>query len=441
VLKKKSCVVMIALISIFVLMGLLAVGCGDDVADDNGVVDDEIVTITFANWMSAEEGTRDLMRDVLAEFEDRNPDIKVEVMPIGVSEIEDQLFISATAGNPPDLAQVQGDMVFNLALAGFTAPVDDLIPPALAADFPPHLYDAAALHEGQHYAVPWVSVVSGFFYNRSLMEQAGLDPNNPPRNIGELDQALDQARENLPDDVILIQLDTTNRTVGLFHQWPIMLTFNKGVPPVIGSEVNFNTEGMVAYGEWIRKQMQNNHSLPGKRYGEFRPQAADNRLLFGFDISGLSGIMLALNENLTIEDIYENWGATAFPADMDGNYYNVDTNHCLVIFKDSPKKEAAARLIEFLVNSDYAISNYVAPFGYTPVTYSAADHPEIAENPIVTGFVEDVLPYLQQLPFGPHYKEMSEIIMISVQEIISSDRAVKDILDEGQTRLENLLSQ
>ena len=74
------------------------------------------------------------MKTVIAAFEKEHPNIKVDVKPIPVSDVPNQVTIMATGGNPPDISQVQGDTVITLASSGFLEPVDDLIPKALLDD-------------------------------------------------------------------------------------------------------------------------------------------------------------------------------------------------------------------------------------------------------------------------------------------------------------------
>jgi len=397
-------------------------------------------TITFVNWVSAEEGTRDQMKTVIDAFQKANPNIKVDVKPIPVSDVPNQVTIMATGGNPPDISQLQGDAVISIAASGFLEPVDSLIPKALLDDLPQNIYDSAGLWQGKHYAVPWAPCENGMWYNKSLMKQAGLDPTKPPTTIDELNSFVSQAKGKLPKETIMLQLDTTNRTIGLYDLWPFMMAFNDGVPPVDAQgKISVNTPGMAAFGEWIRAQIKNGNTLPGKMFGEFRPMMAQNQLLFGFDLTATKGIMQSLNKSLTDQQIYDTWGMAPYPAGKNGKHYSADVNHCLVIFQGSKHKEAAMKLAEFLVNSDEAIKNYILPVGYAPMTKSALQRfPDIGKNPIVKSFMETVMPTVVPLPYGPNYNAMSDAIMSSVQEMITTDKAIADILANAESRLKQV---
>lgn len=394
-------------------------------------------TITFVNWVTAEEGTRDQMKKVLDAFMKDNPNIQVDNKPIPVSDVPNQVTIMATGGNPPDISQVQGDTVITLASSGFLEPVDSLIPKTLLDDLPQNIYDSAGLWQGKHYAIPWAPVENGMWYNKTLMKQAGLDPSKPPQTMDELDQMVATAKPKLPKDTIMLQLDTTNRTIGLYDQWGFMMAFNDGVPPVDDKgKVSVNTPGMKAYGEWIRKQMKDGNSLPGKKFGEFRTNIAQNQLLFGFDLTATKGTILSLNKAMTEQDVYNNWGMAPYPAGKNGKHYTADVNHDVVIFKDSKHKQAAMKFAEYLVNSDTALKEYILPVGYAPMTKSALGRiPDLAKNPIVKAFSEQVLPTVVPMPYGPNYAAMSDAIMSGVQEMITTDKPIGDILTSMETKL------
>lgn len=429
-MRRYLCYWVLALMAVFVLT---MAGCG---SGTKPAAQDQKITLVFTNWVGAEEGTRDQLKDVIAQFEKENPNIKIDAKTIPVSDTMKQLTIMASAGNAPDVAQVQGDGVITLAISNFLEPVDNLIPASYLSVLPKNIYDSASLWNGKHYAIPWAPIENGFWYNKKLMKEAGLDPEKPPKTMEELDKAIQQAKQRLPQDVVMLQLDTTIRTIGLFDQWPFMLNFTQGVPPVEGDKVNVNSPGMITYGEWLRKQVKEGNTLPGKRYGEFRPMAAQNRLLFGFDGSYLHGVMKSMNKSLTDKDIFETWGVTAIPAGSNGKHYTADTNHCLVVFKSSKNKEAAAKFAEYLANSNYALAKYHIPVGFVPMAKDAAQRvPETAGSPLSKSFMNDVLSSVVPLPYGPNYSKMSEILMSSVQEIITTDKPVKEILDNAQAKL------
>src|ERR671910_1039416 len=81
------------------------------------------VTITFANWASAEGTTRPGIEKVIADFEATNPNIEIQSEAISFSEIARQLVLRVRSGNPPDVAQIAGNDTILLAATGGLEPL------------------------------------------------------------------------------------------------------------------------------------------------------------------------------------------------------------------------------------------------------------------------------------------------------------------------------
>ena len=292
------------------------------------------------------------------------------------------------------------------------------------------------------YGVPWANSTQGMFYNRDLMAQAGLDPNKLPVTMDELTALLKAGKQNLPDDVIMLQTDTTVRTIGLFTNWPFMLAFNEGVPPyTLDGKVNYNTPGMKAYMEWMRMLVNEGLTLPGLRMGQFRPYAAQNKLLVGNDWTTFDGIVRSMDETgqLTPDVMYKTWAAAAMPVGKDGKSRTPVSAHTLALFEGSNNKEAGAKFLEYLVASQTALDGYIGKNGFTPVTKDAvAKCKALQESDFIAAFIKEVVPASVPMPTGADYGEYSEIIMTGVQEVITTNRSVDDILADGQRRLEAL---
>ncbi|AEF81901.1 ABC transporter substrate-binding protein [Leadbettera azotonutricia] len=423
-----------AFLAVFlVLPGFLHAGGAK--ASDGGVK-----TISFANWASVEEATQSRIAAVITAFEQAHPDLKIDVQGIPVSDIVKEITIRSTAGNPPDIAQLSSDNVRQLQSANLLIPLDDLLSADFKKDLYPDLYDATGLIDGKHYAAPWANSTHGLFYNKKLLAQAGLDPNKPPKTIDELNAILRAAKPKLPAGTLFLQVDTTVRTLGLIHQWPFLLAFNNGVEPYnLKGEVHFNTPGIKAYLEWLRWLVKEEYTLPGLKYGEFRPYAAQDKLLFGNDWTTFDGILRSLNPQLTPAILYETWGATALPAGSDGKARTPVQAHALVIFRNSKVQKETASFLEFLAASPDSLNKYIAASGFTPATQSAfSKAPAFSESGFIKSFISDVVPTSVPMPTGPDYASYAEIIMTAVQQVITTDAAIQPILDDGQKKLEAL---
>ena len=403
------------------------------------------VTLTFTNWASAEEATQNDILGVIGSFKTANPNISITNQGIGFSDIVQELTIRSAAGNAPDISQLPSDNLIQMQAAGFLAPVDGLLSSAFVSNLFPDVYDAVSLVGGKHYGVPWANSTQGMFYNRELMTKAGLDPNKLPKTMDEFTSMMRTARKNLPDDVVIFQTDTTVRTIGLFTNWPFMLAFNGGVEPyTLDGKVNYNTPGMKAYMEWMRILVNEKLTLPGLRMGQFRPYAAQNKLVFGNDWTTFDGIVRSMDatKTLTPARMYQIWAAGPIPVGKDGKSRTPVSAHTLVIFQGSKNKDAAAKFLEYLVGSQTALDNYIGKNGFTPVTKDAMSKCQaLQQSAFIASFVKDVVPTSVRMPTGPDYNSYAEIIMTGVQQAITTTRSIDDILADGQKKLEALFKK
>jgi len=396
----------------------------------------EGVTIEFVNWVTAEESTRTPVDDIIDNFESENPGINVKPVPVGFSDILNQLTVMYNAGDSPDLAQAAGPNISILALMGALASADEVFPKDFQEDLVQSAYDLTMV-EGTHYGIPWAPGPDGLFYNKDLMAQAGLDPNDPPETIYEFQDVIAKARGPLPSEIVIFGFDTTVRMFGFEMTYPFLRAF--GATPFKGDKANFNTPEVKEYMQWMRTSVENKYTLPGKKIGEFRPIAAQGRLVFMIDPSFVKGIVLSINDALTEEEFNKSWGVAALPGDRHGNHYTYASDHQLAVFEASEHKDAAAKLAMHLCNSDYALRNYLLKIGYTPATKSALDRvPEFTQDPILKAFVQNVNDTVVKIPYGPDYGDIVIPFMAGVQEVITTNKSIDDVLAGVQEQIENI---
>ncbi|MFZ7104212.1 MAG: ABC transporter substrate-binding protein [Peptococcaceae bacterium] len=434
-LKRKNWFVLIALILAVSMVLAACSGSGSqDNANNAGENTEEIVELNFVNWATAEEATKARVNKVIEAFEGENPHIKIKNITIPFSEIQNQLTVMTTAGNAPDIAQVASDVGISLAAMGALVGTDELLSQDFLSDVNKSYYEIG-LYQDKHYLVPWGGGTNGFWYNKKIMEQAGLDPHNPPRTMEELNAAMAKVK-TLPD-VVPLQFDTTARPFTTGFQWPFMKSF--GEEPFNRESVQVSK--MTAYSEWLRNLVGNGYTLPGKKLGEFRPLGAQDRLAFAFDAPFLKGIIQSFDEKITDEVFYDTWGVTALPAGLDGKSYTVGgSDHYTAVFAASQHKAEAAQFLEFLANSDVGLNDYVIPMGFLPVTSSAVDRfPDSFNNPITKAFMDEVVSTSIAQPFGADYTKAASVLSISMQEVITTTKPIAEILDKTQVKLEGII--
>lgn len=418
-------------------LALFAVACGgDDDSGGTGGDDGGQVTLTFANWADTEDATRPGFQETIKQFEAENPDIKVESEGIAFSDIGQQLVQRVQAGNPPDVAQVAGNDTFALAATEALAPLDDVLSEEARS-----AVSEASLEGGMQndmlVAFPWTDSPQGFWYNKKLMAQAGLNPDQPPATIDELTDALAAIKAEFPD-ITPLGLDTTNRAFGLGANWAWIEAF--GARPFEGTEANADSPEMLEYLTWMQEMAQNGYITPGKKIGEFRPLAAQDQVAFIWDQDVLQGVIQDTN-GMSDEEFFETWGVTTLPAGPTGETYSVNQGHQLVIFNESENQEAAAKLVEYLSTSEESVVNYTMGSALTlpPLAEPEGEPAQLLDTPIRQAFINDIIPTFTVPPYGQTFSQGYGPVMAGVQQVITSDAVPEEVAAEMQNQLEAVL--
>lgn len=131
---------------------------------------EEPVTLTYATF-SAAGAQEETLAKMIAVFEEKNPDVKIDVRLTGFNDYFTQLATQIAGGNPPDVFEMNMENFLAYMLRGATADLTDLI-----ADRGAYSEGtlAACSKDGKLYAVPMSFSTVVMFYNKALFDQAGV---------------------------------------------------------------------------------------------------------------------------------------------------------------------------------------------------------------------------------------------------------------------------
>lgn len=140
----------------------------------------EPVTIRFMDNMASE--TRDaLYLQLIEKFEKENPDIKIEYETVPWDESHSKLVTLGSAGEMPDVIQVQSPWISEFVNAGWIVPLENYLKTYEYADNFTTYTENILLNEtqrdvyGEVYVIPDALLTSGMFVRKDLMDKAGID--------------------------------------------------------------------------------------------------------------------------------------------------------------------------------------------------------------------------------------------------------------------------
>ncbi len=148
------------------------------------------VSLSFWNGFTGGDGP--IMKKLVTQFMSEHSNIKVTMNTMQWADYYAKLPSAVTAGKGPEVAIMHVDSVATNAARRVIQPLDD-VAGALnltESDFAPVPWNAG-LYQEKRYAIPLDVHPLGFFYNKTVMEKGGLDPEKPPTNAEEYGTALE----------------------------------------------------------------------------------------------------------------------------------------------------------------------------------------------------------------------------------------------------------
>src|SRR5699024_6042822 len=157
--------------------------------------DGAAVELSFWNGFTGGDGP--VMQEPADEFNAEHENITVKNTVMEWADFHSRLPAAITSGDGPQVAIHHLDSLATSAARGLLRPLDD-VAEALEItedDFLAPVWQAG-LYDGSRFGIPLDVHPTGFFYNKTVMADAGLDPESPPMDRESYEAALDTLLEN-----------------------------------------------------------------------------------------------------------------------------------------------------------------------------------------------------------------------------------------------------
>jgi multiple sugar transport system substrate-binding protein len=153
------------------LAAVLAAGCssagGTSPSTSSSASASQKVTLSFWTWVPN-------MDKIVAIWNKAHPDIQVQVQTQAGGDAElTKLLTAAKAGNPPDLAQVEYQVLPTLVSNNYLANIAQW-DASLRGDFPAGIWDQVTLGTSDLYGLPQDAAPMALFYRADLFKKYGL---------------------------------------------------------------------------------------------------------------------------------------------------------------------------------------------------------------------------------------------------------------------------
>jgi multiple sugar transport system substrate-binding protein len=165
----------------------LLAGCTAPAAEQT----DGPITLTWWDYYGASDTIRGIaVEDALARYTEEHPDVTFERRNIPRGDYTRTLLQSATSGDGPDIAIAANWETAGYAEAGLIADLSSYVDEWGQQDeYYPAMWELTQ-YDDKTYAIPHFADVYGIWYNKTIFEEAGLEPPTTWEEMGETAAAL-----------------------------------------------------------------------------------------------------------------------------------------------------------------------------------------------------------------------------------------------------------
>jgi sn-glycerol 3-phosphate transport system substrate-binding protein len=368
-----------AFMSLLMIFGMLLTACAQATeapASEEQMTEEPIMTeeppastgpveITF--WHAMSGSRADVIAAMADRFNQANPGVKLSTEYTGsYAETLTKALAAYRTGQPPTIVQVYEVGTQTMLDSGAIVPVyplnqgevdwNDIVQPIMK------YYSV----QGNLYCMPFNSSTAMLYYNKDMLEAAGLDPEDPPETWAEV------------EEYSLAVIDAGLTEGGFSMGWPAwileqmfayhdqLLANNDNGRSGLATEVYLNSDfGLKVLSEWQRMAEEGVLVYGGREYAANDPFLAQQFPFLFQSTSSLAGILKSAEFNV---------GTTFLPR-FEGDYSqgnSVVGGGCLWLMDETtPEQQAAAwEFFKFINTVDETIAWHKGT-GYFPATNTA----------------------------------------------------------------------
>lgn len=386
------------------------------------------VALDFWNGLTGGDGP--FMLGLVEEFNAAHGNIAVTMNATPWAEFYQKLPTAVNSGSGPNVVVIHSFQIATNAARGVLMPLDQVATDlGLAeADFSPPVWQAG-IFNGQRFGIPLDVFPDGLFYNKRVFQDAGLDPNTPPRTGAEYLSALEQLKA----------AGIQGSWVGAVDTWggrrfeTLLWQFGGDLYNEDTTEATFNSDAGVQALTWWVDLIRNGHSPENVAGEDIITAFQNNQNAFVWGGPGAY-----INEFAGIAEL--EWGVVPVPLiGSEEAVFAGSHNFALARQNDEDPNELQASQI--FINWLSENSARWAEAGPVPARLSQQASPEFQALEAQKIFAEE-LPYARFYPVVPGLQDVqAEALYPALSEALLLRKDPKTALDEAASYANELLEE
>lgn len=297
------------------------------------------------------------------------------------------------------------------------------------------------LYEGDSYGIPFETDVRVLFYNRTLFEQAGLDPDKPPTTWAELEEYADRldviGEDGKLERMAFLPLQG-NVNAELWAQASGHTWVQDGKPvlndPTVVDTLNWIKTWVDRYGGW--QAVQDFRSTFG---AETDDAFMSGKVAMIVDVAGYNSFLNFYRPSIVLADgssVRMDWGVAPIPNN--GTPTSISGGFALSIPTGSDNPEAAWEFIKCATSPEAQVSWGRDTYAI-PTDMAAANDPVLMADPSWKFFIE-AMNTSTSGSFVAGYPNWNEQLGQRYEAIWTGDVSPEQVLAEAQQAVDDTLA-
>jgi multiple sugar transport system substrate-binding protein len=397
-------------------------------------------------WAMGREG--EVAAQLLGEFERENPGLRVRVERLPWSAAHEKLLTAFAGDATPDVAQLGNTWLPELVALDALEPLDPGVRASREvdpADYDPGILDTNVV-DGSQYGVPWYVDTRLLFYRRDLLAEAGYDA--PPRDWDEWVRMLTAVKERVGPDryALILPLNEYEPMVALWLQ--------QGEPLLRdgGRRGNFRSQGFERTLRFYLSMYERRLAPPiaqtevANLWNEFA------RGYFSFYVSG--PWQLGEFKRRLPRELQSAWTTAPLPGPT-GPGASIAGGSSLAIFRRSPRKAEAWKLVEFLSRPEvqrqfYGLTGDLparrSAWAPSPAALRGAEEVRgqadagLAQDPHARAF-RDQLDRVRAVPKVPEWERIATELRLVTEKVVRGELPAAGVAEELDARADRILEK
>lgn len=413
-------------VAMLMVLLLVAAGCSNDSSGEAGSDSGGSESATIHAIFPSGDGNDDRIKEITKQFEEANPDIKVELEFVAYNSMKQKILTSAKTGDY-DVTMVDLPWLAQFASADIIQEIPGELSQEDQDDIFAPILDGVTYNE-KMYAMPWKNDTKFMFYNKEMLKEAGFD--TAPTTWEELKEQAEVIKEKgIVNSPIVWSWSQSEALVCDY----VVLTGGSGGKIIENASPNFTDNGVKDATTFMVDTLESGLSNPNST--EYLEQDVLDSFIAGEAAFALNwSFMYSEVKN---SDMADNLGIALVPGSDNVDSNTVYGGEGLGITSGSENPDEAWKYIQYLTSKEVQENNIEMTLPIWESLY--LDEKVLEENPELVKMASEQFNHMISRPKIPQYGELSQTIQVEVQNILTGNKDVDTGLSDLQKQAEELL--